>query len=435
MSGDYEAFLAAKQRRHGVYGFDITADAVSGHLADWQREGVAWAVRKGRGALWWTTGLGKTRAQLEWARLSTWYGHGRGLIVAPLAVCEQTVREGVKIGVEATYVRSMDQMPETGLLVTNYEMVEHFDPAMLGAVVLDEASILKQSDGKTRTRLIKHFAPVPRRLSCTATPAPNDPEELTNQAEFLGVMPRAEMLAAYFVHDDSGWRLKRHAVQPMYRWMSTWAMALRFPSDLGYSDDGYLLPALNIIPEIVNVEMEAPDGQLFRAAIGGVGGRAEVRRETLEARVARAAELVAAEPDEPWLIWTGLNQEAARLADLIPGAVNVLGSWTPEEKAAAYLDFVDGKIQYLITKPSMSAMGLNFQHCARQIFVGMNDSWEMWFQAIRRSWRYGQKREVYVHAVLSHLEAQIADNVARKGKQADRMIDGLVTAMRASWRP
>lgn len=436
MSGDYASFLAAKQRRHGVYGFDVTADAVSAHLHRWQREGVAWAVRKGRGALWWSTGLGKTRAQIEWARLSsrpTTDGAGRGLIVAPLAVCEQTVREAVAIGVEATYVRSLEQAPDTGLLVTNYEMVEHFDPAALDAVVLDEASILKQSDGKTRTRLIKRFAQVPRRLSCTATPAPNDPEELTNQAEFLGVMPRTEMLAAYFVHDDSGWRLKRHAVQPMYRWMSTWAMALRFPSDLGYSDEGYILPTLNIIPEIVNVEMEAPDGHLFRADIGGVGGRAEVRRETLEARVARAADLVAAESAEPWLIWTGLNQEAARLADLIPGAVNVLGSWTPEEKAAAYLDFVDGKIQYLITKPSMASMGLNFQHCARQIFVGMNDSWEQWFQAIRRSWRYGQHREVNVHAVLSHLEAQIADNVARKGREADKMVDALVTAMKSTW--
>jgi hypothetical protein len=429
----YADFLAAKQRAHGSYGFDVSAESASPMLHQWQREGVAWAVGKGRAALWWSTGLGKTRAQIEWARLCALHSGGQGLIVAPLAVCEQTVREAAAIGVEATYVRTPENAPDTGLWVTNYEMVEHFDPRPLSAVVLDEASILKQSSGKTRTRLIKHFADVPARLSCTATPAPNDPEELTNQAEFLGVMPRAEMLAAYFVHDDSGWRLKRHAVGPMYGWMASWAMALRLPSDIGYPDEGYILPELHIIPEIVRVDMDAPDGQLFRADIGGVGGRAQVRRETLEARVARAVELVKDEPDEPWLLWTGLNDEASALAAALPGAVNVLGSWTPEEKAAAYLGFADGDIRYLITKPSMSAMGLNFQHCARQIFVGMNDSWEMWFQAIRRSWRYGQTREVNVHAVVSHLEAQIVENVTRKGRQADRMIDGLVAAMSKNW--
>jgi len=429
----YADFLAAKQRRQCENGFRIGRDDVSTALFDWQREGVAWAVGKGRAALWWSTGLGKTRAQIEWGRIISRHTGAPTLIVAPLAVCEQTVREAVRIGVEATYARTPENAPDTGLWVTNYEMVDHFDPRHLAGAVLDEASILKQSDGKTRTRLIKHFAPVDYRLSCTATPAPNDPEELTNQAEFLGVMPRTEMLAAYFVHDQDGWRLKRHAVGPMYRWMTSWAMAMRTPSDIGYPDDGYILPELHIIPEIVHVDMEAPDGQLFKADLGGIGGRSEVRRLTLDARVQRAVELVKAEPDEPWLLWTGLNDEASALAAALPGSVNVLGSWTPEEKAAAYLGFADGTVKYLVTKPSMSAMGLNFQHCARQAFVGMNDSWEMWFQAIRRSWRYGQKREVNVHAVLSHLESQIADNVARKGRQADRMVDGMVAAMRETW--
>ncbi len=433
----YADFLATKQRRAGSIGRpEVTASDVSTALSEWQRQGVAWAVRKGRAALWWSTGLGKTRAQLEWARLS--HGDpfdvaGRALIVAPLAVCEQTVREAQSIGVEASYVRSAESAPDTGIWVTNYEMIANFPPELLAAVVLDKASLLKQSDGKTRRRLIEHFATVPRRLSCTATPAPNDPEELTNQAEFLGVMPRAEMLAAYFVHDQDGWRLKGHAAGPMYRWMATWAMAMRMPSDIGFPDDGYVLPPLHILPEVVSVDLPAADGELFRADLGGVGGRAEVRRLTLGPRVARAVELVAAEPAEPWLLWTGLNDEASALAAAIPGAVNVLGSWTPEEKAAAYLAFADGTIRVLITKPSMAAMGLNFQHCARQIFVGMNDSWEMWFQAIRRSWRFGQQREVRVHAVLSHLEHQIATNVERKGRQADRMIDQLVTAMRQTW--
>lgn len=426
---DYRAFLAAKQRRHGEYGTECTAADVSPALHDWQREGVAWAVRKGRGALWWSTGLGKTRAQLEWARLSG----KRSLIVAPLAVCQQTAREAARIGLDAVYVRSDAEAEGPGIWITNYEMVERFDPTGFDAVVLDEASILKQSDGKTRKLLTSHFAPVRGRLSCTATPAPNDPEELTNQAEFLGVMPRTEMLAAYFVHDDKGWRLKGHAREPMYRWLATWAMAMRVPSDIGYPDDGYLLPALHIIPEIVHVALAAPEGELLRTSIGGVGSRAAVRRETLDARVKRTVELIAAEPDEPWLLWTGLNDEASALAAALPGAVNVLGSWTPEDKAAAYLDFVDGSIRHLITKPSMAAMGLNFQHCARMAFVGMNDSWEMWFQAIRRCWRYGQAREVNAHAVLSQVETEIARNVERKGRDADRLIDGLVAAMRTQW--
>lgn len=428
---DYRAFLAAKQRRHGDYGRPCEPDEVSPMLHDWQREGVAWAVRKGRAALWWSTGLGKTRAQLEWSRLSG----DRALIVAPLAVCEQTAREATRIGIGATYVRDDADAGGPGIWITNYEMALRFDPTGFDAVVLDEASILKQSDGKTRTMLIRHFAPTRSRLSCTATPAPNDPEELTNQAEFLGVMPRAEMLAAFYINDSksNSYRVKGHARIPMYRWMASWAMALRYPSDIGASDDGYILPTLHIVPQVVHVEMAAPDGALFRADIGGVGGRAEVRRETLAARVDRAVELVKAEPDEPWLLWVGLNDEASALADALPGSVNVMGSWSPEDKARAYLDFVDGKVHYLITKPSMAAMGLNFQHCARMAFVGMNDSWEMWFQAIRRTWRYGQTREVYAHAVVSQLEAQIVANVERKGREADRMISGLVAAMREEW--
>jgi hypothetical protein len=298
----------------------------------------------------------------------------------------------------------------------------------------DEASILKQSDGKTRTKLIAHFTPTRARLACTATPAPNDPEELTNQAEFLGVMPRVEMLAAYFVHDDAGWRVKGHARVPMYRWMTSWAVALRRPSDIGYPDDGYLLPPLNIISQVVNVDMEAPDGQLFRAHIGGVGGRAAVRKETMAERVQRAVELVKAEPDEPWLIWAGLNDEADALAAALPGSVNVAGNWKPEDKAAALLDFADGGIRYLVTKASIASYGMNYQHCARMAFVGLGDSFEQYYQAMRRSWRYGQTRPVDAHIVLSQLETQIAANVRRKEVQTAQMIDGLVAAMSSEWK-
>lgn len=425
---DYAGFLARKQAIMPAYGHDITADDVHPRLHDWQREIAAWAVRTGRAAIWADTGLGKTLMQVEWARLSG----ETALIVAPLAVCTQTVREAATVGVEAAYVRDPAQMTGTGLYVTNYEMVDRFDPDLFDAVVLDEASILKQSDGKTRGKLIAHFRDTPRRLACTATPAPNDIEELTNQAEFLGRSTRVNMLAAYFVHDsDTGWRLKGHAHGPMFKWMTSWAVALRRPSDIGYSDEGYDLPGLEIIPHLLPVDI-TPDDQLFATDLGGVGGRAKIRKETLAARCAKAAELVALEPDEPWLLWCGLNDEADTLARLIPGAANVHGGWSPEDKADALLGFADGRVRVLITKPSIAAFGLNWQHCARMAFVGLSDSYEAYYQAIRRCYRYGQTRIVHAHVVLSDLEGQIASNIARKEREASSITAGLVAEMQAA---
>ena len=424
----YQAFLDAKRATARPTGITVAANEIHPTLHDWQGEIVQWAVNVGRAAIWADTGLaGKTFMQVEWLRHVT--GNGYGLIVAPLAVCHQTIREAAKIGVDLAYVRTSAQLDGPGFYVTNYEMVQHFDPAEFTAVVLDEASILKQSDGKTRTMLIRHFENVPYRLACTATPAPNDPEELTNQAEFLGHMSRTHMLAAYFIHDDTGWRLKGHAREPMMRWMATWALAIRRPSDLGYSDAGYDLPGLKVIPHLIEVPIEA-EGQLFPTDLGGVGGRAQVRRETLAARCERAAKLVTDEPDEPWLIWCGLNAEAEMLADLIPDAVNVDGSWDPEAKAQALLDFADGKITRLITKPSIAAMGLNWQHCARMAFVGLSDSYEAYYQSIRRCYRYGQTRVVHAHVILSELESQIATNVARKEREASAITAQLIRAMR-----
>ena len=421
----YADFLARKAEAAHPVGESVTRDQLSPMLHDWQAEIVTWAARVGRAAIWADTGLGKTFMQVEWLAQMV-LDDGQGLIVAPLAVCQQTVREAAKLGRRVTYVR--DQPTTPGLYITNYEMVTHFDSAMLDAVVLDEASILKQSDGKTRTMLIQHFARTPYRLACTATPAPNDPEELTNQAEFLGHMSRTHMLAAYFVHDQDGWRLKGHAQRPMMKWMASWAVALRKPSDLGYDDTGYDLPGLNVVPELVDVKIESED-QLFATSLGGVGGRAQVRRETLDARVARAAAIVAAEPDEPWLIWCGLNDEAEKIASAI-GAVNVHGGLTPEQKAEALLGFADGKIMRLVTKPSLASFGLNWQHCARMIFVGLNDSYESYYQAIRRCYRYGQTRVVNAHVVLSELESQIASNIARKERGASHITAALVAEMR-----
>jgi hypothetical protein len=428
MSG-YADFLATKARRVGTLGHEVEPGDVHPFLHDWQARIVTWAVRKGRAALWVDTGLGKTVMQLEWARLSG----DRTLIVAPLAVCAQTVREAARIGIEAHYAQNDAQAAGPGVWVTNYERVAAFDPKDLDAVVLDEASILKQSDGKTRRLLITHFESVPYRLTCTATPAPNDVEELTNQAEFLGVMPRAEMLAAYFVHDEKSWRVKGHARRPMFDWMATWALALRSPADLGYDATDYLLPTLDVRQHRLAVEIPPEDDELFAASIGGVGGRARVRKSSLDARVIRTAQLVNAEPAEPWLLWCGLNDEAVKLAAAIPGAVNVHGALTPEEKAEALLAFADGTIRVLITKTSIAGSGMNFQHCARMAFVGLSDSWEAYYQAIRRCWRYGQKRPVQVHIVISELEQSIASNVARKERDATRTTAELVAAMRPHW--
>lgn len=434
MSG-YADFLAAKRARIHEIGPEIDRADIHPMLHPWQAEIVQWAARTGRSAIWADTGLGKTVMQVEWLRhMRNNDPHARhGLIVAPLAVCHQTVREAAKIGVPATYVRDgADMTDPTRIYVTNYEMVERFSAADLSAVVLDEASILKQSDGKTRTLLIRHFADVPFRLACTATPAPNDPEELTNQAEFLGHMSRTHMLAAYFIHDDAGWRLKGHARRPMMSWMATWALAIRKPSDMGYTDDGYDLPGLNIIPHLIDVEIEA-EGQLFPTDLGGVGGRAQVRRETLGARCERAAELVAAEPDEPWLLWCGLNAEAELLAKLT-GGFNITGSMSPEDKAAALLGFADGAHRIVVTKPGIASQGLNYQHCARMVFVGLSDSYEQYYQAIRRCYRYGQHRVVDAHVVLSELEGQIAVNIARKERSAAAITTALVNEMKRARR-
>lgn len=436
----YAEFLASKVRRAGTLGRECDPSEVNPMLHDWQREIVAWAVRKGRAAVWADTGLGKTFMQIEWARLSS-EGDGvrrpgqkdRVLIVAPLAVCQQTIREGAKLGVPIRYLREDDGLP--GLIITNFEMMDRFDPATLDAVVLDEASILKQADGKTRTKLIEHFASVPARLACTATPAPNDPEELTSQAEFLGVMPRVEMLSAYFVHDDKGWRPKGHATGPMYHWMTSWAVALRKPSDIGYPDDGYVLPELSIVPEVVDVDITPDDGALFVGSIGGVGGRARIRRETLEARVQRTVELVDEAPKgEPWMIWAGLNDEQDALArEFGEDAFSISGAMSPEAKVDLLYRWLDGERPILVSKISILGMGINAQHCARMAFVGLGDSFEGYYQGIRRVWRYGQQRPVSVHIVVSQLESQIAANVKRKEIQTSRMIDGLVQAMRKEW--
>lgn len=418
----YADFLAEKNTRTSDDGLDDVA-GVHPLLFPWQAEIVRWAARKGRAALFEDCGMGKTIQQLEWARLAA----DTSLILAPLSVARQTIREAAKVDVDARYVRSGDDVTGPGVWVTNYEMAARFDPAMFGAVVLDESSILKNVDGATRRTLTRTLGAVPMRLACTATPAPNDVTELCNHAEFLGRMGRAEMLAHFFVNDEfhgkTRWRLKGHASEQFYRWMGSWVAAARHPSDVGGSDDGYDLPPLRVHGEILPVELPPADGQMF-PTLGGVSGRARIRRATSPARVARVAELAVGA--DQWIVWCGLNDEASQATAAIDGAVNVEGSIPAEAKAEALEAFQDGQIRVLVTKPSIAGFGMNFQNCHRMAFLGMSDSYESYYQAIRRCWRFGQQHPVDVHIVVSELEQEIVRNVMDKESVASEFTAGLI---------
>jgi len=421
--GSYQEFLASKRRIVMATGRSITDADINPTLFPFQRDLTRWAVRKGRAAIFADTGLGKTFMQLEWARLTG----GRSLVIAPLSVARQTVREAGKLGLDCHYTRHGDDLSE-GINITNYELIDHFDPAMFASVVLDESSILKALDGKTRQRLTAMFANVPARLCCTATPAPNDIAEIANHAEFLGVMKRNEMLASFFVHDDEGWRLKGHAEDSFFRWLASWGMSIRKPSDLGYSDEGFALPSLDIDPVMIETEA-APEGQLFFTKLRGITDRCSMRRRTASERIEIAGRL-ANESPEQWIMWCGLNEEADSLAAMIPGSVNVSGSDDPDAKARALETFQDGQTRVLVTKPKIAGFGMNFQNCAHMAFVGMNDSWESYYQCIRRCWRFGQTRPVQVKIVLSTAEEAIYRNVKSKEKEALRMAEGLLQHVR-----
>ena len=421
----YRAFLAGKRAAAPTVGIEIAEGQMSPWLFPFQRDLVRWAVRKGRAAIFADTGLGKTRMQLEWARLVD----EPTLILAPLSVARQTAAEAERIGIDAVYARS--EADSARITITNYEMVDRFDVSKRRAVVLDESSILKATEGVTRNKLIDLFRDTPYRLCCTATPAPNDIQEITNHSDFLGIMPRRDVLATFFKHeaDDgraSGWRLKAHARGAFWRWLASWGMSLKHPSDLGYEDEGFLLPPLEIESAIVTSNVTVP-GQLFVVAPRGVTERAAVRKQTKDARVAEALRLIEAEPTEPWIAWCGLNDEqhaiAAALGDR---AISVEGAQSPEDKAARLEEFIARPDAVLVTKPTIAGFGMNFQHCARMAFVGIGDSYEQYYQAVRRCWRYGQTRPVRAYVVIADVEQGIYHNVLRKEREAQEMARELV---------
>lgn len=424
---NYEEFLRGKERAAGACGFEWPRERMNPRMFEWQKDIVSWALKKGRAALFEDCGNGKTIQQLEFCRAVCEHTGMPTLIVAPLTVGEQTKREAEKFGYAATLCRTQKDV-RPGINITNYEMLEHFEAAAFGGVVLDESSILKNCMGKVRTQIIQMFQNVPYRLSCTATPSPNDYMELGNQVEFLGIMSHTEMLATYFIHDGSDtskWRLKGHAEDRFWEWVATWAVVLTCPGDLGYPNDGYVLPELVMHEHLVDVSTSMDDG-LFGWVAKTLTERRDARRMSLRERCEKAAQVVAADAAEQWVVWCDLNSESELLTELIGGAVQVRGSDTPDDKAAALRAFAEGKVRYLVTKPSIAGFGMNWQNCHNMVFVGLSDSYEAMYQAMRRCYRFGQKMPVNVHIITSAAEGAVKSNIERKEAQAQTMKKNMV---------
>lgn len=425
----YEAFIASKHRA-STFESCPRRGPLSAKLFDHQRMLVEWALKRGRAAVFADTGLGKSVIQCEWAHhVST---AGRVLILAPLAVAEQTVREAQKFSIGVAYARRPTDT-DAQIVITNYDLLDHFIGEQWAGVVLDESSILKAYDGKTRNAIITGFRDVPFRLACTATPAPNDFTELGNHAEFLGIKSRVEMLAEYFTHDGgdtSVWRLKGHAQEIFWRWVCSWAAAVKRPSDLGFADGAYNLPPLEMHEHVIPVDhADAKQvGLLFAPDVRTLSDQRATRRLTMDKRVQLAAELAAG--DEPALVWCELNDEADACERAINGAVQVKGAQLAEEKAELLRVFAAGEARVMVSKASVAGFGLNWQHCARVIFVGASHSYEQTYQAIRRCWRFGQTKPVHVHIIRAETEGAIIANYRAKEAAAERLSAEMVALMR-----
>lgn len=420
----YPAFLASKTYAAPSDGIDVPLDQINPLLYPFQRRLVQWALRKGRAAFFWDCGLGKTAAQLEWANQIYWrithITPPTILLITPLAVAEQTLQEAAKFNIQTPIhiVKSGDEV-DRGINITNYERLHLFEGITFDAVILDESSILKSYNAKTKTRLIEMFRDVPYKLCCTATPAPNDVAELANHAEFLGIMTRQEMLSEYFVHDEE-WRLKKHGRRAFYAWLASWGMFVRLPSDVGHEDDGYILPPLTVTPEIVDGNATAvaqAQGKLFFVGLKGIQDRAAARKSTILQRVSRACDIIE-QTGGQWVVWCDRNDEQDAITEALSisdvSAVSVYGSLPIAEKEHRVRRWLSGEVRVLVTKPSICGMGLNLQQCHNVMFLGLSDSYESYYQAIRRCWRFGQESPVDVRIVISDLEVPIMENVQGK---------------------
>jgi len=429
---EYAEILARKLVTAPRAGLDVVPD-LHPSLFPHQRDVTAFLLRAGRGAAFLDTGLGKTLVSLDWGRVVHEATNRPVLMLAPLAVSQQHAREAQKFGIPARVVRSADEIGP-GVNITNYEKVDRFDAGRFGGVILDESSIIKSFTGATTRKLMAMFAATPMRLACTATPAPNDHMELGQHSQFLGAMNSDEMLARWFIADQRNmgrYRLKRYAVQPYWSWVASWARCVSKPSDLGHSDDGFNLPPLNLHRHMVKADISVDTGGLlFRVPDTSATAIHKEKRLTIEARAKVIADLVNGDAGEPWVVWCDTDYEADALTKRIPGAVEVRGSMTPEMKEERLVAFSTGSARVIVTKPSIAGFGLNWQHAARMAFVGLSFSYESFYQAVRRCWRFGQTRPVEVHVAMADTERAIWDVVSRKQGDHDAMKTEMVAAMR-----
>lgn len=432
---DYQTFISAKLAAVPPVGIADEHRLIAG-LFPHQESLVRWALRRGRAAIFADTGLGKTRMQTAWAQVVHAHTGGDLLILAPLAVAQQTVAEAAECGVSITHAHDASEV-KPGINITNYDRLHKFDPSRFVGVVLDESSVIKHHTSKTLGALLDAFSRTPYRLCATATPAPNDWTELGTHAEFLGIRTRAEMLAEFFVHDGGDtqtWRIKGHARAAFWRWVASWGVMLRSPADLGFDASAYALPPLKAYQHTVESEHDqAETGLLFAMEAADLMERRNARKSSLRARVDACAQIVNAS-DEPWVIWCDLNAEGDALRNAIPDAVEIRGADDEPSKESKLHDFSFGRIRVLVTKASIAGWGLNWQHCRNVAFVGVTDSWESYYQAVRRCYRFGQTRAVNVHIFASEQEGSIVANLKRKEADAKSMADALSAEVMSSVR-
>jgi len=416
-TNEYADFLMRKTRKHGIYGPTVERKDLHPHLFDFQKDIVSWALRKGRACVFADTGLGKTLMQLEWAR----HIPGYRIIVAPLGVTEQTINEAKTLHTAVHRANCTEDIKKPGIYITNYERLDGLDHSF-DAVILDESGILKSHDGAYRNMIQARFERTHFKLCCTATPSPNDYMELGTHAEFMGALTRAEMLATYFCHDGgdtSKWRLKGHARGDFWKWVQSWAVVIRHPRDLGYEQDGYDLPELRFINHVIDVD--PPEGEMFTGGKVAATEIYQVLKRSAPERVKRVAELISAEPDEPWLIWCHTDEEQDLIEREVPGLVSVRGSQSIEVKTDRLIGFATGKYDRLLTKPKIAGHGMNYQRCARMVFCGVTYSFEQVYQCVRRSWRYGQTRPVDVHMVICNEQESIKSALDAKQQAFEDM--------------